>query len=166
MKIKIFLILILFFTFSYSFKCGHDELKTNPPKIVNNSINNDNNNRRLDTYHSISFYVDYSHLDALKLYKSLEKIIPFFKEAINSTLKIFSKLIKVKRKGKIKIPSNYETCSSHIFTYNRHLVEGVDNDVILIPIIDSTLNSEAAAVACYLDKEDIGQNKRYTERET
>ena len=154
MKIKIFLFLILFFTFSYSFKCGHDELKTIPPKIVNNSINKDNNNRRLDTYHPISFYVDYSHFDTLKLFTKNDKILPFYKEAINSTLEIFSKLIKVKRKGNIKIPSDYGTCSSKISTYNSQLVRGVDNDVILITIIDDTLTSAAAASVCYLDEED------------
>ena len=154
MKIKIFLILILFFTFSYSFKCGHDELKTIPPKIINNSINKDNNNRRLDTYHPISFYVDYSHFDTLKLFTKYDKILPFYKEAINSTLEIFSKLIKVKRKGNIKIPSDYGTCSSKISTYDSQLVLGVDNDVILIPIIDSTITSEAEASVCFLDEED------------
>ena len=52
-------------------------------------------NHRLDSYHSISFFVDYTQMDK-GVYGSLE-YRNFLKTSNKSTLKIFSELIKVKR---------------------------------------------------------------------
>ena len=152
MKIQNIFLMIIFFTFSFSFKCGHDKIKT-IPKIVNNSIIRDNKTRRLDNiYHPISFYVDYTQFDKSYVNNEYKK---FLKSAINSTLEIFSNLIKVKRTGKISIPNPTE-CSFRIKNYSRLVKEGVDNDVILYPIIDKNLEEgvTAAAISCFLDEED------------
>ena len=155
MKYNIFYFLIVFFNLSlvFSFKCGHDKIKK-IPKIINDSIISDNKNRRLnDSYHSISFFVDYTQMDNEK-YGSLE-YRNFLKTSINSTLKIFSELIKVKRSKYIAIP-NPTNCSNKITDYDKKITIGVDYDIILIPIIDPSLgdNIDAAASACFLSGED------------
>ena len=65
-KILYFFILILSLFSISSFECGHDKIKT-IPKILKGSIIKDNKTRRLDSYHSISFFVDYSQLDMIFL---------------------------------------------------------------------------------------------------
>ena len=118
MKYNIFYFLIVFFNLSlvFSFKCGHDKIKK-IPKIINDSIISDNKNRRLnDSYHSISFFVDYTQMDNEK-YGSLE-YRNFLKASINSTLEIFSELIKVKRSKYIAIP-NPTYCSNEITDYDK-----------------------------------------------
>ena len=79
----------------------------------------------------------------------------FLKTSINSTLKIFSELIKVKRSKYIAIP-NPTNCSNEITDYDKKITIGVDNDIILIPIIDPSLgdNIDAAASSCFLSGED------------
>ena len=154
MKIKKIFLLIIFFTFSFSFKCGHDKIKTTP-KIVKNSFIRDNKTRRLDnTYHPISFYVDYTQFDYYYGYRTTE-YNQFLKSVINSTLEIFSKLIKVKRTGKISIPKP-TNCTKKIYKYSNEVIKGVDNDIILYPIIYSNLEKgvQAAAMSCFLDDED------------
>ena len=155
MKDNIFYFFILFFNLSlvvFSFKCGHDKIKK-IPKIINDSIISDNKNRRLDSYHSISFFVDYTQMDKGE-YGSLE-YRNFLKTSINSTLKIFSELIKVKRSKYIAIPAP-TNCTNKITDYNINITIGIDYDIILIPIIDPSLgdNIDAAASACYLSGED------------
>ena len=142
--------LIFFFLsiFSFSFKCGHDKIKK-IPKIANDSLIENNKRRLDDTYHSISFFVDYTQLDrdsADSTYKN------FLKSAIESTLKIFSELIKVKRTKNL-VFKNPAECSDKITYFNNQITTGVDRDIILFPIIDRTLESgvDAAASACYVE---------------
>ena len=151
MKLKIFYLFIFFiFSFVFSFKCGHEKIKMKP-KVLNNSLIEDNKTRRLDSYHPISFFVDYTQMDK---YEN-KTYVNFLKSSINATLKIFSELIKVKRSHKIAI-GNPNSCYKLITDYNKIITTGVDYDVILIPIIDSTLEEgiDAAAAACYVDLED------------
>lgn len=155
MKKLFLLIIIIIFTISFSFKCGHNQIKK-PPKIVNNSIiKNNNKTRNLETYHPISFYIDYSTMDKYFINFPNEPYQNFLKSAINSTLEIFSQLLKVKRKGNLRIPPPYE-CSGKINYYNREIREGIDNDIIIFPIIDRYLDDgvDAAASGCFLNKED------------
>ena len=151
MAIKILYYFILFLNFSllFSFKCGHDKIKKTP-KILNDSFIKNDSTRRLDeSYHSISFFVDYSQIE-YDGYGSKE-YINFIKKSIDSTLDVFSNLLKVKRSGKLSI-SNPKDCTDEITTYDRSIVSGVDNDIILVPIIDPTLEDgvDAAASSCYL----------------
>ena len=152
---NIFYFFIFIFSFSliYSFKCGHNKIKK-IPKILNDSIIKDNKNRKLDSYHSISFFVDYTQMD-YDSYGSIE-YRNFLKSSINSTLKIFSELIKVKRSTKIAIQDPKSCIEKYINVYDKNIQIGVDYDIILIPIIDPTLddNIDAAASACFLNKED------------
>ena len=77
MKLKIFFLFIFFiFSFVFSFKCGHEKIKMKP-KVLNNSLIEDNKIRRLDSYHPISFFVDYTQMDKYenKTYVGFFKII-------------------------------------------------------------------------------------------
>ena len=151
MKYKILYFFIFFnLSFVFSFKCGHEKIKIKP-KILNNSFIEDNKTRRLDSYHPISFFVDYTQMDKFEN----TTYIDFLKSSINETLKLFSELIKVKRSQKIVIP-NPTKCYSLITDYNKNITIGVDYDIILYPIIDPTLDEgvEAAASSCFLNKED------------
>ena len=155
MKIKTLYYLILFLNFSllFSFKCGHDKIKK-PPKILNDSIITNDSNRKLDdSYHSISFFIDYTQMN----YDSYgtSEYRNFIKKSIDSTTKVFSELLKVKRSGKISI-SQPTGCSRRITRYDQSIVNGVDYDIILIPIIDPTLEDgvDAAASACFLSSSD------------
>ena len=155
MKTKTLYYLILFLNFSllFSFKCGHDKIKK-PPKILNDSIITNDSNRKLDdSYHSISFFIDYTQMN----YDSYgtSEYRNFIKKSIDSTTKVFSELLKVKRSGKISI-SQPTGCYKSITRYNPSIKTGVDYDIILIPIIDPTLEDgvDAAASACYLSSSD------------
>ena len=68
---------------------------------------------------------------------------------------LFSELLQVKRNRNIVI-KNPEKCSEKIKYYNEQIKSGVDNDIILIPVIDKTLDIvvQAAASACFLNGED------------
>ena len=59
---KIIYIFILCFYLSFSFKCGHDIIKK-APEIINITNSKNNKSRRLDSYHPISFYVDYTQME-------------------------------------------------------------------------------------------------------
>ena len=150
-KILNFFILILSLSLIFSFKCGHEKIKIKP-KILNNSYIKDNKTRRLDSYHPISFFVDYTQMDK---YENKE-YINFLKSSIDDTLKLFHELIKVKRTRKIRI-NDPKVCTESITDYNKIITTtGVDYDIILIPIIDRTLDIgiDAAAAACYIDEND------------
>jgi leishmanolysin len=141
------------FSLLFSFKCGHDKIKK-APKILNDSIIKNDSTRRLDdSYHPISFFVDYTQIN-YDGYGTSE-YINFIKNSIDSTLEVFSNLIKVKRSKKL-IFSQPIKCTKEITRYDNSLVKGVDVDIVLIPIIDPDLDDEvdAAASACYLDGED------------
>ena len=148
-KILYYFILFLNFSLLFSFKCGHDKIKQTP-KILNDSIIINNSTRRLDSYHSISFFVDYTQMDSdgygTSSYRS------FIKNSISTSLKVFSELLKVKRSGKLSISRPTE-CSSKITKYDSSIKNGVDYDIILIPIIDPNLEDgvDAAASACFLE---------------
>ena len=150
MKAKIFVILSIV-SLSFSYKCAHDKYKK-IPKILNTSSDiEDNKTRRLDSYHSMSFFVDYTQLDRDSVSNSY-KI--FLKEAISSTLNLFSELLKVKRTKKISIKNPFE-CSEYIKYYDKSIEKGVDKDIILIPIIDETLGfTLASATSCFLNHDD------------
>ena len=155
MAIKILYYFILFLNFSllFSFKCGHDKIKKTP-KILNDSFIKNNSTRRLDdSYHSISFFVDYSQIEYDGY--GTKEYINFIKKSIDSTLEVFSNLLKVKRSEKISISKPYE-CTDEITKYDSSIVRGVDNDIILVPIIDPYLEDgvDAAASACYLAPND------------
>ena len=162
---------LIFFSlsiFSFSFKCGHDKIKQ-IPKIANDSLIENNKRRLDDTFHPISFFVDYSQMDndsANSTYKN------YLKEVINSTLEIFSELIKVKRTKNLKF-TNPRNCSSRITYYDNQLTTGIDYDIVLFPIIDPTLEEgvDAAASSCFLDPSNkrpimgyvlLNQNYSYT----
>jgi hypothetical protein len=101
MAIKILYYFILFLNFSllFSFKCGHDKIKK-APKILNDSIIKNDSTRRLDdSYHPISFFVDYTQIN-YDGYGTSE-YINFIKNSIDSTLEVFSNLLKVKRSKKL-----------------------------------------------------------------
>ena len=146
------LILISISEFSFSFKCGHDKIKK-IPKIINNSIVKNNTTRRLDdTYHPISFFIDYTQMEKDSIGDST--YINFLKSAIDSTLEIFRNLIKVKRTEKLLFSS--PNCYEKIKYYDNQITTtGVDYDIILIPIIDPSLGKgvDAAASACYLNND-------------
>ena len=145
-------ILISILDFSFSFKCGHDKIKK-IPKIINNSLVKNNTNRRLDTYHPISFFIDYTQMEKDSIGDST--YINFLKSAINSTLEIFENLIKVKRTEKLVFNTSLN-CYEKIKYYDNQLTTtGVDYDIVLIPIIDPTLGDgvDAAASACYLNND-------------
>ena len=151
-KILYYFILFLNFSLLFSFKCGHDKIKK-APKILNDSIIKNDSTRRLDdSYHPISFFVDYTQIN-YDGYGTSE-YINFIKKSIDSTLEVFSNLLKVKRSKKL-IFSRPDYCYE-ITRYDRSLVNGVDFDIVLIPIIDPDLGDgvDAAASACYLDGED------------
>ena len=146
------LILISISEFSFSFKCGHDKIKQ-IPKIINNSLVKNNTTRRLDTYHPISFFIDYTQMEKDSIGDST--YINFLKSAINSTLEIFENLIKVKRTEKLVFDTSLN-CYKKIKYYDNQLTTtGVDYDIVLIPIIDPTLGDgvDAAASACYLNND-------------
>ena len=141
------------FSLLFSFKCGHDKIKK-PPKILNDSIIiDDDSTRKLDdSYHSISFFIDYTQMNYNAYGTSDYR--NFIKNSINSTIKVFSELLKVKRSGRISI-NNPAGCSRKITRYDSSITTGVDYDIILIPIIDPTLEDgvDAAASACYLSSD-------------
>jgi hypothetical protein len=171
-KILYYFILFLNFSLLFSFKCGHDKIKK-APKILNDSIIKNDSTRRLDdSYHPISFFVDYTQIN-YDGYGTSE-YINFIKNSIDSTLEVFSNLIKVKRSKKL-IFSQPIKCTKEITRYDNSLVKGVDVDIVLIPIIDPDLDDEvdAAASSCYLDGEDqrpvmgfvlLNQNYGYQKR--
>ena len=138
--------------FSFSFKCGHDKIKK-IPKIINNSIVKNNSTRCLDdTYHPISFFIDYTQMEKDSIGDST--YINFLKSAIDSTLETFRNLIKVKRTEKLLFSS--PDCYEKIKYYDNQITTtGVDYDIILIPIIDPSLGEgvDAAASACYLNND-------------
>ena len=70
-------------------------------------------------------------------------------------MEILSELIKVKRSGKIKI-DNPQYCYHNLKFYNSSITIGVDYDIIIVPIIDTTLKEEtvAAANTCFLNDDD------------
>ena len=148
-----YLILFLNFSLLFSFKCGHNKINK-PPKILNDSIIINDATRQLDeSYHSISFFVDYTQMDYDGY--GTPNYINFLKNSIDSTLQVFSELLRVKRSGKLSI-SNPLECSSKIKKYEQSIKNGVDYDIILIPIIDPTLQDgvDAAASACFLSSLD------------
>ena len=150
MKIKIFYYFIFnSILFVSSFKCGHDKIQI-IPKILNDSIIKDNKTRRLDSPHSISFFVDYTQMDYDKY--GNDEYRNFLKSSINSTLKIFSELLKVKNFRGIRF-SEPINCYK-ITKYSQSIITGVDDDIILVPIIDPTLEDGvlAASGACYILK--------------
>ena len=81
--------------------------------------------------------------------------INFLKSALSLTLELFSELLQVKRNGNIVIKEPNK-CTEKIKFYNNQIKSGVDNDIILVPIIDKNLGSGtlAAASSCYLNNED------------
>jgi leishmanolysin len=147
-----YFILFLNFSLLFSFKCGHDLIKQTP-KILNYSTTSNNSTRRLDSYHPISFFVDYTQMDSDTAVTPEYK--GFIKESINSSLQVFSELLKVKRSGNLKI-QNPGGCNSKITKFNESILTGIDYDIILIPIIDESLPEgvDAAATACFLDPTD------------
>jgi len=147
MKAKIFVILSIV-SLSFSFKCGHDKYKK-IPKIEHTSseIQNDKT-RRLDSAHSMSFFVDYTQLDRDNVSNSYKK---FLKETIEDTLKLFSELLKVRRTSKISIKNPLD-CYNEIKYYDKSIQNGVDKDLILIPIITKLdAGVLASGGSCYLD---------------
>jgi hypothetical protein len=151
-KILFYFILVLNFSLLFSFKCGHDLIKQ-IPKILNDSTTTNNSTRRLDSYHSISFFVDYTQMDSDSTTLEYKN---FIKQSINSSLKVFSELLKVKRSDKLAI-TNPEYCGrGKITVYDQSIKNGVDKDIILVPIIDRTLPDgvDAAASVCYLSPSD------------
>lgn len=68
---------------------------------------------------------------------------------------LFSELLQVKRNGNIVI-KNPEKCSKRIKCYNEQIKSGVDNNIILIPVIDKTLDTGvlAAETSCFWNGED------------
>ena len=150
-KILYFFIFILSLFLVYSFKCGHDKIE-HIPKILNDSLIN-GKNRLLDTYQSISFFVDYTQME-YDQYGDTE-YRNFLKTAIEKTLNIFSELIKVKSSGKLII-ENPTDCSKKITVYDNSILTGIYSDIILVPIIDPTLENgvDAAASACFIRTSD------------
>ena len=152
---KILYLIALSFSLSFSFKCGHDAIKK-APKILNLTTSQNNKSRRLNSYHPISFYVDYTQMENDQInYNLSSSYVNFIKSSLQLSLELFSELLKVKRNGNIKI-KNPEECDEKIKYYNNKIKSGVDNDIILIPIIDKTLGFDvlAAASSCYLSAED------------
>lgn len=156
MNNKILYLLNLFFSLSFCFKCGHDKIKK-APKILNITIPQNDKSRRLDSYHPISFYVDYTQMENDQInYNLNSSYINFLKSALQLSLEIFSELLQVKLNGNTVIKEP-DKCGEKIKYYNNQIKSGVDNDIILVPIIDKTLDIDvlAAAAACFLNKEDI-----------
>jgi len=148
-KTLYYLILFLNFSFLFSFKCGHDKIKK-PPKRLNDSfIINDTTRKLDDSYHSISFFVDYTQMN-YDAYGTSE-YRNFIKKSIDSTIKVFSELIKVKRTGNLSI-KNPLRCSQKITKYHSSITTGIDYDIVLVPIIDPNLEDgvDAAASSCFL----------------
>ena len=114
-----FLILILSLFIVSSFKCGHDKID-NIPKILNDSIIEDKKNRRLDSYQSISFFVDYTQMEYDQYGDTTYR--NFLKSAINKTIEILSELIKVKRSIIFRISKALE-CSEKITVVDNSILE-------------------------------------------
>ena len=150
---KILYLIALSFSLCFSFKCGHDAIKK-APKILNLTTSRNNKSRRLNSYHPISFYVDYTQMENDQInYNLSSSYVNFIKSSLQLSLELFSELLKVKRNGNIKI-KNPEKCFEKIKYYNNKILSGVDNDIILIPILDKTLNAQAGASPCFLNAED------------
>ena len=151
MKIFYFQVLtfIIYISYSFSHKCVHERYMK-PLKKLDDSNIIENSTRKLDNgAQPISFFVDYTLFDKDTSVDSSYKT--FLKSAINSTLNIFKELIKVKYKVKFLI-SNPKECYPLITDYDKKITQVVEDDIILVPLIDPTLEKgiEAAAFSCFI----------------
>ena len=113
MNNKIIYLFILNVYLSFSFKCGNDIIKK-APEIISITNSQNNKSRRLDSYHPISFYADYTQMENDQInYKLNVSYINFLKSSLQLSLDLFNELLQVKRNGNIVI-KNPEKCSEKI----------------------------------------------------
>ena len=154
--------LILIFTLivsSFSFKCGHDNLKV--PKLK--KLNESSNTRNLDSNYSKHNILIYIHYGALKKQLSqgiiTENYYNNLSFSLNSTINYFSKLLSVFSNKQIYLSQTIfegENDENYITENDVKDILGeiIVSDLILIPKIYGIAGIDAAAYPIALSKYD------------
>ena len=135
-------------------KCGYNQVfKDKKPIPIDTSDAPKSTKRNLvSSSHPIEFYIDSSSINAQNLVSA--SYANRMKEVLQSTVDIFSSLLKVTNDKKLEI--NFpEKCDETLITSPP--LSNIDADIIIYPVIVSQqdLGGEgviAAATACYLDR--------------
>ena len=147
MKIQFFIFISIFTLKVFSHNCVHGLKKLNQTQFID-AYKGDDDKRFLQAgWTPIRIYVDYTTLLAQTSFEP--EILPAIKKVIDQTVRMFQNIIKVKR---LKSKLVFSSCGDSIVPDSISNI-GVDADMVIFPIFDSTIQEsvEAYASSCVQD---------------